>query len=65
MTQVIKEIFDVLVERKQIENGVRKAHRVVKIKRRKQKGRRWMPWLEEAMKDVVSCDKRRVGANNL
>ena len=32
MTQVVKEIFDVLVERKQIENGVRKAHRVVKIK---------------------------------
>ena len=25
----------------------------------------WMPWLSEAMKDVVSCDKLRVGANNL
>ena len=24
-----------------------------------------MPWLSEAMKDVVSCDKLRVGANNL
>jgi len=24
-----------------------------------------MPWHEEAMKDVVSCDKPRVGANNL
>jgi hypothetical protein len=24
----------------------------------------WMPWHEEAMKDVVSCDKLRVGANN-
>jgi len=23
-----------------------------------------MPWHEEAMKDVVSCDKLRVGANN-
>ena len=32
MTQVVKEIFDVLVERKQIENGVREAHREVKIK---------------------------------
>ena len=21
------------------------------------KGRRWMPWLSEAMKDVISCDK--------
>ena len=24
-----------------------------------------MPWLEEAMKDVISCDKFGVGANNL
>ena len=24
----------------------------------------WMPWLSEAMKDVVSCDKLRGGANN-
>jgi len=23
-----------------------------------------MPWHEEAMKDVVSCDKLRVGAND-
>ena len=22
-----------------------------------------MPWLSEAMKDVISCDKLRVGAN--
>ena len=26
---------------------------------------RRMPWYMEAMKDVVSCDKPRVGANNL
>ena len=25
----------------------------------------WMPWHEKAMKDVVSCDKPRIGANNL
>ncbi len=24
-----------------------------------------MPWLSEAKKDVISCDKLRVGANNL
>ena len=30
-----------------------------------EKGARWMPWLTEAMKDVISCDKPRVGANNL
>ena len=29
------------------------------------KGTRWMPWHEKAMKDVISCDKPRVGANNL
>ena len=28
------------------------------------KGARWMPWLTEAMKDVISCDKPRVGAND-
>ena len=27
------------------------------------KGRRRMPWYPSAMKDVVSCDKLRVGAN--
>ena len=30
-----------------------------------EKGARWMPWLTEAMKDVISCDKPRVGANDL
>ena len=29
------------------------------------KGVRWMPWHMEAMKDVISCDKPRGGANNL
>ena len=29
------------------------------------KGTCWMPWHGKAMKDVVSCDKPRVGANNL
>ena len=24
----------------------------------------WMPWHVKPMKDVVSCDKLRVGANN-
>ena len=28
------------------------------------KGARWMPWLTEARKDVISCDKPGVGANN-
>ena len=29
------------------------------------KGAWWMPRLTEAMKDVISCDKPRVGANSL
>ena len=29
------------------------------------KGVRWMPWHMEPMKDVISCDKPREGANNL
>ena len=28
------------------------------------KGAWRMPWLMEAMKDVISCDKPRVGAND-
>ena len=28
------------------------------------KGVRWMPRLSEAMKDVISCEKSRLGANN-
>ena len=28
------------------------------------KSERWMPRLWEAMKDVISCDKLREGANN-
>ena len=30
-----------------------------------EKSARRMPWLTEAMKDVISCDKPRVGANIL
>ena len=28
------------------------------------KGTRWMPWRSLAKKDVVSCEKLRVGANS-
>ena len=34
-------------------------------KEKENKSERWMPRLWEAMKDVVSCDKVRGGANNL
>ena len=31
----------------------------------KRKGVRRMPWLLQAKKDVISCEKPRVGANDL
>ncbi len=34
-------------------------------KEKESKGAWRMPWLTEAMKDVISCDKPRVGANIL
>ena len=27
------------------------------------KGTQWMPWCQQAMKDVISCDKLRGAAN--
>ena len=50
-------IFDILKSRKSKE--------VEKERKKQNKSERWMPWLWEAMKDVISCDKLRVGANNL
>ena len=35
------------------------------VDKKVRKGVRWMPRLLQAMKDVISCDKLRVGANNL
>ena len=35
------------------------------IGKKVEKGAWRMPWLTEAKKDVISCDKLRVGANNL
>ena len=33
------------------------------LEEKENKSERWMPWLPEAMKDVVSCDKARGSAN--
>jgi hypothetical protein len=33
------------------------------IREQASKGLRWMPWRQEAMKDVVRCEKRRGAAN--
>ena len=32
---------------------------------KREKGVWWMPWQQEAMKDVILCDKSRRGENNL
>ena len=37
----------------------------IRGKNKSDKGTWRMPWLSEAMKDVISCDKLRVGANDL
>ena len=34
-------------------------------KRKENKGGRWIPRLQEAKKDVASCEKRRGGASSL
>ena len=42
------------------------AARVVRVTLAKVRKGAWrMPWLTEAMKDVISCDKLGVGANDL
>ena len=37
---------------------------LITSKKKVSKGAWRMPWLSEAMKDVISCDKLRVSANN-
>ena len=49
-------LFDIEIRKDEMKNTVMKKVR---------KGVWRMPRLTEAMKDVISCDKLRVGANNL
>ena len=44
---------------------IRKDEMVDTVIKKVRKGVWRMPRLTEAMKDVISCDKPRVGANNL
>ena len=68
-TQVSKTISDVnlLAFRDEIQLKVwaSQPSRTVRQSKKVDKGAWRMPWLMEAMKDVISCDKLRVGANNL
>ncbi len=36
-----------------------------KLEKKDIKGHRWMPWLVEAMKDVLGCEKPRGAAKKL
>ena len=70
MTAVIpdRQITEYLSEQKkqkQQRSSQEIKKEAVSVIKKVSKGRRWMPWLSEAMKDVISCDKLGVGANNL
>ena len=38
---------------------------LIKVNKKANKGKWWMPRFPEAKKDVISCEKLRLGANNL
>ena len=46
-------------------SGARREIKAGVSKRKVGKGAWRMPWLTEAMKDAISCDKPWVGANSL
>ena len=60
------KIFDILVQAKQNEEaqGCGLVFRESENEGKESKGAWWMPRLTEAMKDVISCDKPRLGAND-
>jgi hypothetical protein len=47
-----------------LEEEIRVTTVKVTLRKKVIKGIRWMPRLSEAMKDVISCEKLRGGANN-
>ena len=57
-------VFDILAQAKQALLPCVYV-REVQNKEKESKGAWWMPRLTEAKKDVVSCEKPRVGANGL
>jgi hypothetical protein len=54
-----QQFFDILKENTLILSKKILTKKVKKVR----KGAWRMPWLSEAMKDVISCDKLRGGAN--
>ena len=59
----IRVIFNMTVNSMSVSDDVLKEPSF-RLKRRKDndeasKGTEWMPWCQQAMKDAISCDKRR------
>ena len=45
------------------EKRISVSEKIPRVKRKREKGEGWIPWLMEAKKDVISCDKPRGSAN--
>ena len=55
-------IFDMLERRRKRETNLG-IIQIPRVKEKREKGEGWIPWLMEAKKDVISCDKPRGSAN--
>ena len=55
-------IFDMLERRRKRETNLG-IIQIPRVKEKREKGEGWIPWLMEARKDVISCDKPRGSAN--
>jgi hypothetical protein len=78
MVQTIFDILEKKDKQSKVESNERTSeasnrkevynkNRLVQTSRRikeAEKGNEWMPWLPQAKKDAISCDKLRGGANN-
>ena len=69
---IFHTFYDMLYKRKKKSESRKYSRRVIKFIKmvrwyltKVRKGTWRMPWLSEAMKDVISCEKPRSGANSL
>ena len=50
------------LEQNRVDDATSKG-KTIKVRGQAKKSAGWMPWHEEPMKDVISCEKLRGGAN--
>ena len=63
-SEIIKTvILTLLAGKREEKEGERECEGRDDKETKANKGAWWMPWLSEAKKDVVSCEKLRIGAN--